>query len=131
MSKVLETVLDVNGVNRIADSTFIKGDISSKSDIRVDGTVEGTIYSDVKVVVGETALIRGNIVCDNIDLWGRFEGNIYVKDLLSIKSTASVEGNVNVRRFQVEVGASVNGTFRMIEESEFDECVKTVVKNPA
>lgn len=131
MSKVIETVPDVNGVNRIANSTFIKGDISSKSDIRVDGTVEGTVYSDVKVVVGEKAVIRGNIVCNNIDLWGRMEGNIYVKDLLTIKSTASVEGNVNVRRFQVEVGASVNGSFHMIEESDFDECVKTVVKNPA
>lgn len=131
MSKVVETVPDVNGVNRIANSTFIKGDISSKSDIRVDGIVEGTIYSDVKVVVGETAVIRGNIVCTNIDLWGRMEGNVYVKDLLTIKSTACVEGNVNVRRFQVEVGASVNGTFHMIEESDFDECVKTIVKNPA
>ena len=131
MSKVVETVPDVNGVNRIANSTYIKGDISSKSDIRVDGTVEGTVYSDVKVVVGESALIKGNIVCNNIDLWGRMEGNIYVKDLLTIKSTAFVDGNVNVRRFQVEVGAKVNGSFRMIEEEEFDGFVKNVVKNHA
>lgn len=131
MSKVVETVPDVNGVNRIANSTYIKGDISSKSDIRVDGTVEGTVYSDVKVVVGESALIKGNIVCSNIDLWGRMEGNIYVKDLLAIKSTAVVDGIVNVRRFQVEVGAKVNGSFRMIEEEEFDGFVKDIVKNLA
>lgn len=128
MPKVVEPVPDVNGVNRIAASTSIKGDISSKNDIRIDGTVEGIVYSEVKVVIGESAVVKGNVLCTNIDVWGRMEGNLYVKDLLSVKSSAVINGDINVRRFQVEMGAGFNGSCRMIDDKEFDNCVEQTVK---
>ena len=34
--------------------------------------------------MGETAVVKGDIICENIDLWGKVEGNIYVKDTLSL-----------------------------------------------
>ena len=75
--------------------------ISSLADIRIDGQVDGTVFSDGKVVVGETARLSGNLLCTTVDLWGKMDGDIYVKDILSLKSSSTVNGNIYVRKLQV------------------------------
>ena len=122
MAKI-ETTTNVNAVSRISAGTVIKGEILSPSDIRIDGTFEGKVYSKGRAVIGETAVIKGDIICADIDLWGKVEGNIYVKDTLSLKSLAVVNGNLHVRKLQVELGAQINGSCRMITEQQYDESV--------
>ena len=78
-----ETVLNVNSISRISAGTVIKGEIMSPNDIRIDGTFEGRIQAKGRVVIGETAMIKGDIVCDNVDLWGKVDGNVFVKDTLA------------------------------------------------
>ncbi|MCD8313778.1 MAG: polymer-forming cytoskeletal protein, partial [Bacteroidales bacterium] len=77
-------------------------------------------------VVGESAVIKGDVICDNIDLWGKLTGTIYVKDTLSLKSGCTVNGSINVRRFMVELGSEFNGTCKMINEEEYDKKVKEI-----
>ena len=101
----------------------MKGEISSTNDIRIDGTFEGKIYSKGRVVVGEKALIKGDIVCTNVDFWGTMEGNFFVKDTLSLKSSSKVKGDLHIKRLQVELDARFDGTCQMISESEFDRLV--------
>lgn len=124
--KVAEQVVDVNDISRISAGTVIKGEISSPSDIRIDGTVDGKIFSKGKIVVGENAFIKGSVFCAVMDFWGKMEGDIYVKDTLSLKSSSSVEGNINVRKFQVEMGAQINGSCHMISEAEFDKTFDSI-----
>ena len=107
--------------------TTIKGEIYSPSDIRIDGSFEGRIYSRCKVVVGEKAVITGDIICSNVDFWGKIKGNFYVKDTLSLKDTSTVDGDINVRRFQVELDAKFNGNCHMITEDEFDKIVSDMI----
>ena len=66
-------------------------------------------------------MIKGDIVCDSIDLWGKVEGNVFVKDTLNLKEGCSVTGNLNVRKLSVELGATFNGNCKMINEGEFDK----------
>ena len=80
----LETNVNVNSISRISTGTVIKGEIMSPYDIRIDGTFDGKVQSKGRVVVGETAVVKGDIICENIDLWGKVEGNIFVKDTLSL-----------------------------------------------
>ena len=122
--------LDVNAISRISEGTTIQGEYSSLTDIRVDGTVTGRMFSSGRIVVGEKAVIEGSLFCSDLDLWGSVKGEIYVKNLLSLKNPATVEGNLHVRRLQVEVGASLNGTCKMITEEEFDETVEKLVSEP-
>ena len=110
----MEPTVNVNEVSRISTGTVVKGEISSSNDIRIDGTFEGKIKSKGRVVVGEKALIKGDIICANVDFWGTMEGNFYVKDTLS-------------KRLQVELDAKFDGTCQMITESDFDR----LVGNPA
>ena len=116
-----EPVVNVNSISRISAGTVIKGEILSPTDIRIDGSFEGRIQSKGRVVVGESAIIKGDIVCENIDLWGKVEGNLFVKDTLSLKDGCVVSGNLHVRRLSVELGATFNGNCKTITEAEFDK----------
>ena len=116
----MEPVVNANAISRISAGTIIKGEILSPSDIRIDGTFEGKIQSKGRIVVGESAHIKGDIVCDSIDLWGKVEGNVFVKDTLNLKEGCVVNGNLNIRKLSVELGATFNGNCKMISESDFD-----------
>lgn len=119
----MEPTVNVNEVSRISTGTVVKGEISSSNDIRIDGTFEGKIKSKGRVVVGEKALIKGDIICANVDFWGTMEGNFYVKDTLSLKSSSKVKGDLHIKRLQVELDARFDGTCQMITESDFDRLV--------
>lgn len=123
MAKTMEQNVNVNDVSRLSAGTVFKGEISSPTDIRIDGTFEGKIYSKGRVVVGEKAYIKGDIVCSNVDFWGKMDGNFYVKDTLSLKSTSKVTGDLHIKRLQVELDAKFDGSCQMISEAEFDKLV--------
>ena len=116
-----EPTLNVNSISRISAGTVLKGEIQSPYDIRIDGTVEGRVQTKGRVVVGESALVKGDVICENADLWGKMEGNLYVKDTLSLMEGCSMEGNLHVKRLSVELGSTFNGNCRMITEAEFNK----------
>jgi len=126
--KTADIVVNANEVSRIAKGVVLRGDMSSRNDIRVDGIVEGTLYSEGKIVVGETAVIKGAVLCTNTDLWGRIDGDVYTRDILSLKESSTVNGSIHVRKLQVEMGAQINATCKMITEEEYDKECKAVVK---
>ena len=121
---------NVNAISRISAGTVIKGEIISPCDIRIDGTFEGKVTAKGRVVIGETAVIKGDIVCVNIDLWGKVDGNIYVKDTLALKEGCVINGNLHIKRLAVELGSTFNGNCKTITEAEFDRLagVQPVVK---
>ena len=116
-----EPTVNVNSISRISAGTVIKGEIVSPYDIRIDGTFEGKVQTKGRVVIGETANIKGDVICENIDLWGKMEGNLYVKDTLSLMEGCSMDGNLHVRRLAVELGSTFNGNCRMITEADFNK----------
>ena len=120
MAKVEPTV-NANSVSRISAGTVIKGEIQSPYDLRIDGSFEGKIQSKGRVVIGESAVIKGDIICDNIDLWGKVEGNLFVKNTLALKDGCKMDGNLNISKLSVELGATFNGTRRTITEAEFNK----------
>ena len=130
-NKTTAPVVDANNVSHISSGTVVKGEISSVADIRVDGAVQGKVYSKGRVVVGEDATLTGTLACTNVDFWGKIEGDVFVKDTFSLKGTAAVNGNIHVRRLQVEMGAQVNGTCSMITEEDYDTFIKDVITTEA
>ena len=114
-----ETTVNVNSISRISAGTVIKGEIVSPNDTRIDGTFEGKVQSKGRVVIGETAVIKGDIVCNDVDLWGSVEGNIFVKDTLALKEGCVVNGNLHIRKLSVELGATFNGNCKTISEADF------------
>ena len=117
----MEPVVNANAISRISAGTVIKGEILSPCDIRIDGTFEGKVQTKGRVVIGEKANVLGDIICGNIDLWGKVEGNVFVKDTLALKEGCVVNGNLHIKRLSVELGSTFNGNCRMITEAEFDK----------
>ena len=100
----------VNQQNTIAKGTTITGDIISDGDFRVEGTILGNIKTPGKVVLGKTGIINGTLHGANADIEGKFSGKLILTDTLSLKSSAHVEGEVEVGKFSVEPGATFNAT---------------------
>ena len=94
--------------NRIVAETKFKGDITSKTDFRIDGEVEGNFQTSGKLVVGRTGIIKGVISCENADIEGKIEGTLRVSNILSLKSTAVIEGEVFTDKLSIEPGAVFN-----------------------
>ncbi|HPV55912.1 MAG TPA: polymer-forming cytoskeletal protein, partial [Tenuifilaceae bacterium] len=85
------------------------GDINSNGDLRIDGTLIGNLTVKGKVVVGETGKIKGEITCKNSDISGTIEGKVTVQELLSIKSSARINGDLYVGKLAIEPGSMFTG----------------------
>lgn len=99
--------------NIIAQDTKIVGDIVSKGPFRVDGQVEGNIKTKGKIVVGKSGFVNGTIEGENADFEGSFSGKLKLSGTLSLKSTAYIQGEVEVAKLAVEPGATFNATCNM------------------
>lgn len=99
--------------NILAKNTKIVGDLSSEGDFRIDGNLEGTLTTKGRVIIGADGSIKGKVFCENADIEGKFSGELKVNKMLTIKSTASIFGDVVLGKLSVEPGASFNATCAM------------------
>lgn len=99
--------------NLIGKGTEIQGEIVSEGAIRFEGVLKGLLESKSKVIIGQTGYIKGDIVCESCEIAGKFEGKLNVKGILSLKSTAKVEGEINTAQLVIEPGALFNGNCNM------------------
>ncbi|MBA3649381.1 MAG: polymer-forming cytoskeletal protein [Chitinophagales bacterium] len=100
-------------VNIIGPGTQIVGEINSESDIRIEGKIKGTIHSKAKVTIGTSGVVDGDILCDSADMSGKIFGKLEVSDMLFLKSTAYLEGDITTGKLIVEAGARFTGSCRM------------------
>ncbi|MFK7812724.1 MAG: polymer-forming cytoskeletal protein [Maribacter sp.] len=113
-NKKPRTMNEIGGQpNRIEKNTKIKGDIVSEADFRIDGKLDGNVKTSGKVVIGKDGYIHGKVECVNADIEGSFNGELLVSNLLSLKSSAVIEGTVAVTKLAVEPGATFNASCTM------------------
>lgn len=99
--------------NVIAKKSVFKGDVSSEGDFRIDGVLEGTLQTKGRVIIGKEGEIIGTVEATNADVEGKFSGELKVINILTIKSSANISGNVFVGKLSVEPGAIFNATCAM------------------
>ena len=104
---------EASNINLIGAGTSIEGHVHSEGDIRIDGKVKGTVSSKSKVVIGNTAVIDGDIKCKNADISGKVKGKTHVTEMLYLKSSAEVNGDITTGKLVVEVGAVFTGSCNM------------------
>jgi cytoskeletal protein CcmA (bactofilin family) len=99
-----------------ADSLF-KGEIETKGTLRVDGGVEGNIRADW-VVIGEKALIRGDVEARGIIVGGKVEGNLRGKEIVELKNKGNVTGEIFSNKLTISEGAVFDGKSSMMKKDE-------------
>lgn len=125
----MEQSVNAGEISRISAGTVLKGEINSPNDLRIDGTFEGKIISRGKVVVGDKAVLNGDIIADNVDFFGKLTGGVFVKDTITLKAGCQVDGDLHVRRFSLELGAKFNGKCKMLQEGEFEKLSESLQKS--
>jgi cytoskeletal protein CcmA (bactofilin family) len=124
---VAPKTVDINEVSRLAPGSCFKGDLVLDHDIRIDGTFEGRLFCGSRVVVGEKAVVNGEVYSTVVDFGGTMEyGKFFVKDALTLQSGCKVKGDLNFHRLQVEIGAVYSGSCQMIGENEFNQAASAL-----
>lgn len=96
-------------INLISVGTDITGDIRSTGDIRIDGTLKGNLITKGKVVIGPTGKVNGEIDCKNSEVSGLIEGKIIVSQLLNLKASSRIVGDIITSKLSIEPGAVFTG----------------------
>ncbi|MHC0439610.1 MULTISPECIES: bactofilin family protein [unclassified Flavobacterium] len=104
--------------NRIVEGTSIVGDIVSKADFRLDGELIGNFTSQGKLVIGASGIVKGEIICHNADIEGEFQGKLKVLEVLNIKGTARIHGEIAVGKLSIEPGADFTASCTMLNSNQ-------------
>lgn len=111
MAKV--TVTEAPSVNIIGPMTKLEGNLKCNGDIRIEGSIKGSIDCSGKLVIGNTGEVDGDISCRNGDFSGKIKGQVNVNELLVLKSTVIMEGDMNTGKLAIEPGARFSGKCTM------------------
>lgn len=100
-------------INSIMEGTSIEGEVRTDSNIRIDGRVKGTVHVRGRLIVGATGLVEGDVHCQSSDIEGTVNGKIACQDLLSLKATARLTGDILTKKLSIEPGAVFTGNCNM------------------
>ncbi len=104
---------EASAINLIGLGTQIIGDIISAGDVRIDGTLNGNIKLNGRLVVGPNGKIEGNVICQNADISGEVKGTVEVVEMLALKATAKILGDMITGKLSIEPGAVFTGSCNM------------------
>ncbi|HTN19426.1 MAG TPA: polymer-forming cytoskeletal protein [Pelobium sp.] len=96
-------------INIIGLGTEIKGDLTTKGDIRIDGKITGSVKSKAKVVVSTSGEVEGDIFSESAEISGKVSGDVATSEILFLKATANLKGDVFSNKLVVESGANLVG----------------------
>ncbi len=105
-----------NSSNIISKDTVIEGNIITSGNLRIEGKVLGNITTKSKAVLGDLSKIEGKIIAQNAEIAGNLDGTIEVYELLTLKPTAIVKGDIITEKLVFEKGAQFNGKCTMLED---------------
>ena len=102
-----------NSSNIIGKGTVLEGNIETFGNIRIEGKVIGNVKTKSKVALGQSSQVEGNILAQNAEVAGEVKGKIEITDILILKPTAIIHGDIITSKIVVESGATFNGGCKM------------------
>ncbi|MBL7810550.1 MAG: polymer-forming cytoskeletal protein [Saprospiraceae bacterium] len=138
--KNVATASPSGALNALVKGTVIEGTVRCDSDLRVDGAIKGKLSCTSKVIIGPTGSVEGEIRCQNAVIEGQFKGNLYVAELLNVRETAEIDGDVTTNKLivqsgakfnvacKMEAGASANGTVKHFDSKTANDGTGTASK---
>jgi cytoskeletal protein CcmA (bactofilin family) len=106
-------VADNKGLLVVQEDTIIKGEVRNCRQIEVFGYVEGKVAAD-SVVIHPGGRCYGTLRSGTAEVSGTLQGNVFVKNLINIRSSAEVSGNVQYGALAMEVGGNLSADVRNV-----------------
>jgi cytoskeletal protein CcmA (bactofilin family) len=114
------------GSTAIGKSVTIRGEVSGKEDLYVDGVVEGTIsLPESRLTVGPNARIMAEMNAHDVVIYGLVEGNIRATGRIELRESAVVRGDIIAERLSIEENASIKGKVELSEVSAGSSVLKS------
>ncbi|MGB4599144.1 MAG: polymer-forming cytoskeletal protein [Trichlorobacter sp.] len=101
----------------IGTDSAVRGDLTSKGTVRVDGAVEGNITADC-VIIGEKGLVTGDAMVRQLIVGGRIAGQIRAAEGVEIQRTGDVCGDISAARLTIADGGQFDGRSTMKRSKE-------------
>ncbi|MCR9251777.1 MAG: polymer-forming cytoskeletal protein [bacterium] len=102
-----------NSSNIIGKGTSVNGNIETFGNVRIEGKVVGNVTTKSKAVLGHSCNVEGNLLAQNAEIEGHIKGTVECTELLVLKPTAVIDGDIVTNKLVVESGASFNGGCKM------------------
>ncbi|MBE0335042.1 bactofilin family protein [Paenibacillus sp. 23TSA30-6] len=109
----------------LANGTSFEGTIEAEANIRIDGHFQGDIRSTRAVVIGESAVVRSDIIARDVILAGKVFGSITTEGRLTITSTGELYGKAAVSALVISEGGVLDGTSQMIRTKDAEPSAST------
>ncbi len=99
-----------DGSTVIGKSVTIRGDLSGKEDLFMDGDIEGTInLHESTLTVGPNARVIAEIHARDVIVLGSVSGNLLATGRVELRQTATVQGDIAAARLSIEDNAMLKG----------------------
>jgi len=116
----------VGAINTLlGDGSRFKGTIECEGTVRIDGKVDGKILARDSVIVGETGIIKADIMAPNIVIGGKVTGNITAESKVELLPAAQLYGDIQTPILAIAEGVIFQGNCNMKGKVESKEKVKT------
>ncbi len=109
-------------VSTLGPSISIQGDLEGAEDLRIEGSIEGTVRLDNhRVVVASSGRIKADIHSRSICVEGEVKGNLNGEEEVIIRPSGKLEGNITAPSVTLENGAKFRGSIDMEPSSRRPE----------
>ncbi|HBP90063.1 MAG TPA: polymer-forming cytoskeletal protein [Nitrospirales bacterium] len=102
----------------VGEEVTFKGTIRYQGTVRVDGRLEGEIYTDGNLIIGQKAVIAAKIHAGTIMCQGQLTGDVEAKHRVKLLSPAVFEGTITSPLLSMDEGVVFNGTCNMPQKME-------------
>ena len=97
----------------LSSGVSIKGDVTFRTELVIDGKVDGTITSKGTLTVGQHARIRGEIRAGSVTVQGTVEGNVFASERCALEAGATLRGDIEAPRLAVDENATFLGSAKI------------------
>ena len=99
----------------IGNGVKIKGEITDADEVQVDGQADLVLQTN-NLMVGGTGQLKGNITSNNLDVWGKLEGDVKVNNTLTIQEEGIVEGSIEYQELHIKLGGKIKGDVKSLDK---------------
>ena len=105
----------------VGSSVHLTGAIKDSSDITIFGSVDGEVMSDQKVIIEDSAFVKGPITAAEVLVSGTINGTVIAKDKLELTPSGSIKGNIDTAELLIHSGATFIGECNMPDKKATEQ----------
>ncbi len=114
MKRAEKEMAKINTV--IGVGTVVDGNLTTKETTRIDGQVNGDVFSNGNIIVGDQGSVNGSITAYSVFASGKVVGNVMVKDKIDITATGSIIGDIYTKLLSIDEKAVFQGQCKMNQD---------------